>query len=573
MSAQGQATAVRDVIQAVANVGEAGIGVYYWEPAWLPVGPASELDANKVLWERDGSGWATSYAGEYDPHDAGPYYGGSAWENQALFAFDGTPLESLNVFEYARTGTTAPREVTSVQSVSLTVTEGDQITLPTAVKVSYNDGSSEQQNVTWSEAPESISVAGTYEVRGVTTGDHQATATIVVVAENYLRNAGFEDADISMWATSGSGVTVRATDDPHTGTRSTHFYSASAYTFTLSQRVTGLPAGSYLASAALQGDGEGADGTVKITLSTDGASASAPFALNGWRTWSTPVTDAVQVAEDGTATVTIEANLPAAAWGTLDDAELTLTAASADTSALADSVTRAGAVDRSLYTAGSLAALDDAVETANVLLAADAPTQDDVDAATALVDAAIDGLELADEPPAPTVNWVRNGGFEDADVSMWTINGTGAAIAASTDAADGDRGVVFWLDSAYSGSAAQVVTGLPAGDYVLSATTQGGDAGAEDTLELSATVTKHKAGTDRAAEVSKGRVNRGLEKSGKFTTVSVPLELAGWQQFRTATTEVFTVKKGSRVTVALSWELSAGAWGTFDEVKLIRVGD
>ena len=39
VSVQGQATAVRDVIQAVADVGDAGIGVFYWEPAWLPVGP------------------------------------------------------------------------------------------------------------------------------------------------------------------------------------------------------------------------------------------------------------------------------------------------------------------------------------------------------------------------------------------------------------------------------------------------------------------------------------------------------------------------------------------------------
>ena len=39
VSVQGQATAVRDVIQAVVDVGDAGIGVYYWEPAWLPVGP------------------------------------------------------------------------------------------------------------------------------------------------------------------------------------------------------------------------------------------------------------------------------------------------------------------------------------------------------------------------------------------------------------------------------------------------------------------------------------------------------------------------------------------------------
>src|SRR5690606_33480015 len=92
VSAQGQADAFRATVQAVADVGEAGIGVYYWEPAWLPVGPPDTVDANRELWERDGSGWATSFAGVYDPDDAGEFWGGSGWDNQALFAADGTPL-------------------------------------------------------------------------------------------------------------------------------------------------------------------------------------------------------------------------------------------------------------------------------------------------------------------------------------------------------------------------------------------------------------------------------------------------------------------------------------------------
>lgn len=50
------------------------------------------------LWERWGSGWASSYASEYDPEDAGKYYGGSACDNQALFDENGYPLESLKTF-------------------------------------------------------------------------------------------------------------------------------------------------------------------------------------------------------------------------------------------------------------------------------------------------------------------------------------------------------------------------------------------------------------------------------------------------------------------------------------------
>lgn len=107
-SAQGQADLICDVIRAVKNVGENGIGVFYWEPAWIPVqvwdGSDEKLEENKALWEKYGSGWATSYAGEYDPNDAGKWYGGSAVDNQALFGFDGTPLPSLRTFKYVQTG-------------------------------------------------------------------------------------------------------------------------------------------------------------------------------------------------------------------------------------------------------------------------------------------------------------------------------------------------------------------------------------------------------------------------------------------------------------------------------------
>lgn len=70
VSVQGQADLVRDVMQAVAEVPDGrGLGVFYWEPAWLGI---------------PGAGWTL---GE-----------GNAWENQAMFDFEGNALDSLNVF-------------------------------------------------------------------------------------------------------------------------------------------------------------------------------------------------------------------------------------------------------------------------------------------------------------------------------------------------------------------------------------------------------------------------------------------------------------------------------------------
>lgn len=104
-SPQGQADELRDVMAAVNEAD--GLGVFYWEGAWITVGDTTGLGteafkaqyrANRQHWEKDGAGWASSYATEYDPVDAGKYYGGSAVDNQAFFDAKGRALPSLNVF-------------------------------------------------------------------------------------------------------------------------------------------------------------------------------------------------------------------------------------------------------------------------------------------------------------------------------------------------------------------------------------------------------------------------------------------------------------------------------------------
>ena len=101
---QGQADQIRDVIQAVADMHN-GIGVFYWEGTWISVG-GSSYQENAALWEKYGSGWASSFASEYDPKDAGQWYGGCAVDNQALFDKDGKALESLKIFALVRSGNT-----------------------------------------------------------------------------------------------------------------------------------------------------------------------------------------------------------------------------------------------------------------------------------------------------------------------------------------------------------------------------------------------------------------------------------------------------------------------------------
>ncbi|MCR5584653.1 MAG: arabinogalactan endo-1,4-beta-galactosidase, partial [Lachnospiraceae bacterium] len=52
---QGQATCFRDVVDTVANKTKNGIGVFYWEGAWISAG-GKNYEENKALWEKNGSG-------------------------------------------------------------------------------------------------------------------------------------------------------------------------------------------------------------------------------------------------------------------------------------------------------------------------------------------------------------------------------------------------------------------------------------------------------------------------------------------------------------------------------------
>ncbi len=100
-SVQTQADHIRTMIDTAANKLDNCLGVFYWEGTWVSVGNSS-WEENSGLWEEHGSGWASSYAGEYDPNDAGKWYGGCAVENQALFDENGKALESLKTFSLVK---------------------------------------------------------------------------------------------------------------------------------------------------------------------------------------------------------------------------------------------------------------------------------------------------------------------------------------------------------------------------------------------------------------------------------------------------------------------------------------
>ncbi len=321
---QGQANEISSVIDTMASLGDAAIGVFYWEPAWIAV-PAPTLEARKALWETYGSGWASSFAAEYDPADAGVYYGGCACENQALFDETGHPLESLNTFSYVRTGTICPVKVDEVAPVYLTVRRNNPVQLPETVTATNNDGTTADIPVVWETTDlDAISSGeiGTYSVAGTADG-FAVVCYIDMVEENYLDNPGFEDADTSMWIVTqiASGIQTdfqKKKMDAHSGEYSLHFWNSDAVEWRAEQTVSGLKPGNYRFSLSAQGDDLGDSAELYIYAISDSVTYQAPFALSGWVDWQQPVIDSIPC-NGGEITVGVYVKGAGGGWGTLDD--------------------------------------------------------------------------------------------------------------------------------------------------------------------------------------------------------------------------------------------------------------
>ena len=338
-SIYGQAKELREVINAVAEM-DKGIGVFYWEPAWIPVkvydenaeNAANVLTENKAAWEKYGSGWAASYAKEYDAEDAGKWYGGSAIDNQALFDASGHPLETLKIFSYVKTGAETAKKISTVKNAdAIEIELGSTFTLPETVKVTYSDYTSGAENVTWNAqnvAAVDTRAAGKYTVNGTVSLEgetYQTKCVITVKPQNLLTNPRFEDGE-NAWILSGTGIKVLMDGkDSKDGNGYLHFYNDSDFTYDVTQTIT-LDAGIYRFGGYLQGGGNLAADSYEVYASVDGKTQTAEGELNGWKNWSNPEVQDIEITEDGTkVTVGIRSTASAGAWGSWDDMYLNKT--------------------------------------------------------------------------------------------------------------------------------------------------------------------------------------------------------------------------------------------------------
>lgn len=267
VSADGQAQEFLEVCAAAAHAGASG--VYYWGGIWTPVG--SDVNANRERWEKYGSGWASSFAHSYDPEHADGSAGGCAWDNQAMFDFGGHPLPVLETCRQIASGNAA------------------------------------------------------YDPAVLFPAEEEPAAAVQDEG-NLVRNAGFEEEDLSMWVTASNTADIpydyqNKSADAHGGNIAFHFWSAQDMDFSIEQTVTGLAEGVYEASVWSQG-GDMKNASMTFYVKADGVLYEASFMNTKWVDWQHPLLTDIPVSS-GELTLGVHIVCGAKSWGTLDDFSLT----------------------------------------------------------------------------------------------------------------------------------------------------------------------------------------------------------------------------------------------------------
>ena len=266
-------------------------------------------------------------------------------DNSSWFDFDGTALPTAQIYSLVRTGASTDRRIASVDSSPVRkIAVGEIIDWNTiTVTAKYNDGTEEQKPVTCDDEEQRLVntyKAGEYIVHGVVSTEekeYQIKLTIQVTrsaANNILQNPDFESGVETPWViTTRLGHGSAETDpvasvtgeDPHSGTKGLHFWSAVGLDMTVSQTIQ-PEAGTYTFGGYIQGGGadredvqyafvtvKDKDGNVKSNL-------RASFTLDGWKNWSYPEITGISVEEgDFMEAGLIIKSTQDGAWGTIDD--------------------------------------------------------------------------------------------------------------------------------------------------------------------------------------------------------------------------------------------------------------
>ena len=329
---QGQANCIRNITDTVVNRTPAGIGVCYWEGAWITVGRNSR-EENQEKWEKYGSGWASSYAAVYDPADAGKYYGGSAVDNQAFFEADGKPLESLKVFRLMRTGNETEPVPDAMEDAAVICDLNMPLALPETVNAVMTDDSRREVPVTWNlteEQDRQMHEGGPaqYTITGEA-GGREAKCFVSMVEYNYITDYSFEENSPAWVITDLKKADELYVEDKKTdsltGSRHLHFWSAAqdSVEFTAEQTIEDLPEGKFRFSLSVMGGDCGVtDIYAYVKVNGLETARSEQIPITGYNDWHEGVIPEFDHPAGSEVTVGIYVKCQGTgngAWGKIDD--------------------------------------------------------------------------------------------------------------------------------------------------------------------------------------------------------------------------------------------------------------
>ena len=332
---QGQANSIRNITDTIVNRTPAGIGVVYWEGAWITVGTNS-WEENHEIWEKYGSGWASSYASVYDPKDAGKYYGGCAVDNQAFFDPNGKPLESLKVFRLMREGNEIPPVADALEEPSVICDLNMPLELPETVNAIMTDDSRQAVPVTWFLTEEDDrmmheSGPAIYMLSGEA-GGMEALCYISMIEYNFLTDYSFEDGGQGWTVTDLAKADELYVEDKKTdsltGSKHLHYWSAAknSIEFTAEQTVADLPEGTFRFSFSIMG-GDCGETEIYAYVKIDGTEVarSELVPITGYNNWNVAEVPSFEHPAGTEVTVGIYVKCAGegnGAWGKIDDALL-----------------------------------------------------------------------------------------------------------------------------------------------------------------------------------------------------------------------------------------------------------
>lgn len=300
-SVQGQATAIRDIIETVNSV-KGGCGVFYWEPAWIPV---------------KGAGLSLTE--------------GDTWENQSMFDFTGRVLPSLAVWRLVSGG----EKMTNVWGGSAQNGEdfkpyamasdiSEIVALPLQAKVIFSDDSERLVDVKWDSVTAENGKAVVKATIKEGNYSYKPVANVIFSnKKNILEDSSFESGTWGNWKFNGPGEACFMENNKgnaHTGNWTYKYWLGTGFKSVLSQTLTGLENGTYELSVWAMGGG--GENTIRLFAAdydgTDGQT-TAVIKNTGWQIW-TQYTIRVPV-KGGKATIGIYLDTAPDCWGNFDDIE------------------------------------------------------------------------------------------------------------------------------------------------------------------------------------------------------------------------------------------------------------